>query len=148
MPYISQFLRFHLKVEGSCYDVNTLHTMENIYSTPGCTMLMVHPRLFSPNEQNERMSKWVKWTNEQMSKQFYSFKKMSRHYFYYKMSKMSRWVNEQNVHMSKFGVKWASEILIYYKNTPGCTMLMVHPGVPWVNSTPCHIYSERQLVNS
>ena len=35
---------------------------ENIYSTPGCTMLMVHPRLFFPNE---RMSKWAKWTNEQ-----------------------------------------------------------------------------------
>ena len=47
---------------------------------------------------------------------------------------MSKWVNEQNVHMSKFGVKWAPEVLIYYKNTPGCTMLMVYPGVPWVNS--------------
>ena len=34
---------------------------ENIYSTPGCTMLMVHPRLFSPNE---RMSKMNKWANE------------------------------------------------------------------------------------
>ena len=102
---------------------------ENIYSTPGCTMLMVHPKLFSQNEQNERMSKW---TNEQMSKHFYPFKKMSKH-LYYKMNKISKWVNEQNAHMSKFGVKWAPEILIYYKNTPGCTMLMVHPGVPWVN---------------
>ena len=91
-------------------------------------MLMVYLRLFSPNEQNERMSKWEKWTNEQMSKCFYSFKKMSTH-FYYKMSEMSKWVNEQNIHMSKFGVKWAPEILIYYKNTPGCIMLMVHPGV-------------------
>ena len=68
-----------------------------------------------------------------MSKHFYSFKKMSKH-FYYKMSKMSNWVNEQNAHMSKSGVKWAPEFLIYYKNTPGCTMLMVHTGVPWVNS--------------
>ena len=102
---------------------------ENIYNTPGCIMLMVHPRLFSPNEQNERMNKWAKWTNEQMTKHFYSFEKMSKH-FYYKMNKISKWVNEQNAHMSKFGVKWAPEVLIYYKNTLECTMLMVHPGVP------------------
>ena len=133
---MSKVNMLHLKIKRRKYVTSSkMAPIENIYSTPGCTMLMVHPRLFSPNEQNERMSKWVKWTNEQMSKHFYSFKKMSKH-FYYKMSKMSRWVNEQNVHMSKFGVKWASEILIYYKNTPGCTMLMVHPGVPWVNSAP------------
>ena len=100
---------------------------ENIYSTPGCTMLMVHLILFSPNEQNERMSKWAKWTNEQMNKNFY--------HFYYNMSKR---VNEQNSHMSKFGVKWAPEVLIYYKNTPGCIMLMIDPGVPWENS--CILY--------
>ena len=78
------------------------------------------------NEQNEQMNKWAnisihlrKWA----------------HTFYYKiMSKMSKRVNKQNTHMSKFGIKWAPEVLIYYKNTPGCTMLMVHPGVPWVNS--------------
>ena len=81
--------------------------------------------------QMSKMREWAKWTNEQMSKHFYSFKKMSTHFYY----KMSKWVNEQNSHMSKFGVKWAPEILIYYKNTPGCTMLMVHPGVPWVNSS-------------
>ena len=81
-------------------------------------------------------SKWAKWANkqnEQMSKHFYSFKKMSKH-FYYKMSKMNKWLNEQNAHMNKFGVKWAPEVLIYYKNIPGCTMLMVYPDVPWVNS--------------
>ena len=81
------------------------------------------------NEQNEQMSKHF-YSFKIMSKIFYSFKIMSKH-FYYKMSKR---VNKQNAHMSKFGVKWAPEILIYYKNTPGCTMLMVHPGVPWVNS--------------
>ena len=43
---------------------------------------------------------------------------MSKH-FYYKMSKMSKWVNEQNAHMRKFGVKWAPEVQIYYKNTLG-----------------------------
>ena len=73
-----------------------------------------------------QMSKMNKWANEQTFLQFYSFKKISKH-FYYKMSKQ---VNEQNVHMSKFGVKWTPEILIYYKNTPGCVMLMVHPAVP------------------
>ena len=82
------------------------------------------------------MSKTNKWAieqNEQMSKHFYSFMKMIKH-VYFKMSKMNKWVNEQNAHMSKFGIKWATEFLIYYKNAPGCTMLMVHPGVPWVNS--------------
>ena len=79
---------------------------------------------------NVRMNKWAKWTNEQMNKHFYSFKKMSKHFYY----KMSKWVNEQNAHMRKFGIKWAPNILIYYKNTPGCTMLMVHLDVPWVNS--------------
>ena len=76
--------------------------------------------------QMSKMSEWANKQNEQMSKHFYSFKKMS------KMSKIR--VNEQNAHMSKFGVKWAPEVLIYYKNTPGYTMLMIHPGVPWVNS--------------
>ena len=28
----------------------------------------------------------------------------------------------------------ATEVLINNENTLGCTMLMVHPGVPWVNS--------------
>ena len=112
--------------------------MENIYSTPRCTMLMVHPRLFFSNEQNQRMSKWTKWTNVQMSKHFYLFKKMSKH-FYYKMSKMNKWVNEQNAHMSKFGVKWAHEVPIYYKNIPGCTMLMVHQVYhEWTLQYECH----------
>ena len=68
---------------------------------------------------NERMSKWAKWTNEQMNKHFYSYKKMSKH-FYYKISKMSKWVNELNAHMSKFVVKWAPVTMLMV--TPGCTM--------------------------
>ena len=65
---------------------------ENIYSTPGCIMLMVHPRIFSPNEQNERMSEWANEQNEQKSKHFYSFKKMSKHFY----------INEQIEQMSKW----------------------------------------------
>ena len=88
--------------------------------------------------QMSKMSKMNKWA---MSKQFYSFKKMSKH-FYYKMSKMSKWAD---AHMSKFGVKWAPEIQIYYKNTLECTMLMVHPGVPWVNSYDSPSPNEQKL---
>ena len=63
--------------------------------------------------QMSKMSEWANKQNEQMSKHFYPFKKMSKH-LNYKMSKMSKGVNEQNTHMSKFGVKWAPEVLIYY----------------------------------
>ena len=103
-------------------------------------MLMVHPRLFFSNEQNERMNKWAKWTNEQINKHFYSFKKMSKH-FYYKMSKMSKWVNEYNA--SKWAKSpyeqiwcqmstWNSNLLqkypwVYHAHgTPGCTMSELH----------------------
>ena len=109
-----------------------VHYSENIYSTSGCTMLMVHPRLFSPNERMSKMNKWANEQSEQMSKHFYSFKKMSKHFYSFKkMSKhfyykMSKWVNEQNAHISKFGVKWTPEVLSYYKNTPGCTMSELH----------------------
>ena len=96
-------------------------------------MLMVYLGVLWSWYTQDYFFQMSEWANEQMSKHFYSFKKISKH-FYYKMSKMSKWVNEQNTHMSKFGVKWTPEILIYYKNTPRCIMLMVHPGVPWVNS--------------
>ena len=90
-------------------------------------MLMVHPRLSYPNEQNELISKWTKWTNEQMNKHFYSFKKMSKH-FYYKMSKMSKWAKFPYEQIWCQMSTWSSNLLqkyprVYHAHgTPGCTM--------------------------
>ena len=81
-------------------------------------------------------SKWVKWTNEQMIKmnKWANISTYLRKWANTFITKLAKWANEQNAHISKFGVKWAPEVLNYYKNTSGCTMLMVHPGVLWVNS--------------
>ena len=70
---------YNARAHSIAFDKNTwsykiLKFQGNLYSKPGCTILMVHPRLFSPNEQNGQMSKWaneqmskrVKWANEQV----------------------------------------------------------------------------------
>ena len=81
----------------------------------------MYPRLFSPNEQNERMSEWANEQNEQMSK-WANISTHLRKWANTFITKWAKWANEQNAQMSKFGVKWAPDVLIYYKNTPGCTM--------------------------
>ena len=97
---------------------------ENIYSTPGCTMLMVHPRLFSPNE---RMSKWAKWTNEQTFLLIYENEQtlLLQNEQYEQMSKWAKFPYEQIwCQMST----WSSNLLqkypwVYHAHgTPGCTM--------------------------